>query len=224
MARSYLSSGQSIAQRENRVRNARRRKSYSSLNDQLLAETTAICTEKKLNSKRGKYAITHAAHYTLQYITPGGPFGWRCWRAPDDRTSPLSTFALNVELGLALLLCPNGTALYSIDAICTGWLWCVDRTPPTPIPTKNNAASNTAIAPSLRGGLSLRICLSKSSWSRRSIFEVPIFVPLRKFILKFPQPTYIRPRHDGLRPNPARLLDLSRRKTRGAIIELIIHL
>jgi len=68
MARSYLSSGQWIAQRENRVRNARRRKSYSSLNDQLLAETTAICTEKKLNSKRGKYAITHAAHYTLHQV------------------------------------------------------------------------------------------------------------------------------------------------------------
>jgi hypothetical protein len=42
------------------------------------------------------------------------------------------------------------------------------------MPTKNIAASITAITPSFRGGLSLRICLSKSSWSRRFIFEVPI--------------------------------------------------
>src|SRR6266436_6584913 len=42
------------------------------------------------------------------------------------------------------------------------------------MPTKNIAASITAITPSFQGGLSLRICLSKSSWSRRFIFEVPI--------------------------------------------------
>jgi hypothetical protein len=41
------------------------------------------------------------------------------------------------------------------------------------MPTKNIAASNTAIMPSFRGGLSLRICLSKSSWSRRSILRSP---------------------------------------------------
>jgi hypothetical protein len=44
------------------------------------------------------------------------------------------------------------------------------------MPTKNVAASNTAITPSFCGGLSLRICLSKSSWSRWSILEVPIIL------------------------------------------------
>ena len=49
------------------------------------------------------------------------------------------------------------------------------------MPTKNIAAASiTAIAPSFRGGTSLRICLSKSSWSRRSIFEVPIFVHAKR--------------------------------------------
>src|SRR5215469_14683284 len=47
------------------------------------------------------------------------------------------------------------------------------------MPTKNIPASNTAIAPSFRGGLSLCICLSKSSWSRRSIFTSP-FLSERK--------------------------------------------
>ena len=69
---------------------------------------------------------------------------------------------------------------YSIDAICIGSLWCADRTLPRAMPTKNIAAASiTAIAPSFCGGTSLRICLSKSSWSRRSIFEVPIFVSMR---------------------------------------------
>jgi hypothetical protein len=58
MARGYLPSGQWIAERENSSRNAQRRRSYRLLNDQFLAETTAIRAEKKLNSKRGKYAIT----------------------------------------------------------------------------------------------------------------------------------------------------------------------
>jgi hypothetical protein len=44
------------------------------------------------------------------------------------------------------------------------------------MPTKNIAASITAITPSFRGGENLRICLSNSSWSRLSIFAVPIFV------------------------------------------------
>ena len=34
---------------------------------------------------------------------------------------------------------------YSIDAICMGSLLCSDRTPPRVMPTKNIAASNTAI-------------------------------------------------------------------------------
>jgi hypothetical protein len=46
MARGYLSSGQWIAERENSSRNARKRRIYSSLNDQFLAETPAIRTEK----------------------------------------------------------------------------------------------------------------------------------------------------------------------------------
>jgi hypothetical protein len=41
------------------------------------------------------------------------------------------------------------------------------------MPTKNIAASIIAITPSFRGGVSLRICLSKSSWSRRSILMSP---------------------------------------------------
>jgi hypothetical protein len=68
-------------------------------------------------------------------------------------------------------------ARYSNDAICVGALWWGDRTLPSVIPTKNITASITAIAPSFRGGLSLRICLSKSSSSRWFILEVPIFVP-----------------------------------------------
>jgi hypothetical protein len=44
------------------------------------------------------------------------------------------------------------------------------------MPTKNIAASITAITPSFRDGERLRICLSKSSWSYRFIFAVPIFV------------------------------------------------
>ena len=62
---------------------------------------------------------------------------------------------------------------YSIDAICMGSLSCAESTPPRAIPTKNIAANITAIAPSFRGGLSLPICLSKSSWSRRSILMSP---------------------------------------------------
>jgi len=65
--------------------------------------------------------------------------------------------------------------LYSTNAICIGSLWCADRTLPRVMPTTNIAASNTAIAPSFRGGLSLPTCLSKSSWSYRFIFEVPNF-------------------------------------------------
>ncbi len=55
-----------------------------------------------------------------------------------------------------------------------------DRTLPRVIPTKNIAASNTTITPSFRGGLSLRICLSKSSWSYRSILMVPNFVRAKR--------------------------------------------
>jgi hypothetical protein len=76
----------------------------------------------------------------------------------------------------ALLLRAKRHSPYSIDAICIGALWGADRTPPIAMPTKNIAASITAITPSFGGGPSRRICLSKSSWSRRSIFEVPIFV------------------------------------------------
>ena len=41
------------------------------------------------------------------------------------------------------------------------------------MPSKNIAASIIAIMPSFRGGVSLRICLSKSSQSRRSILRSP---------------------------------------------------
>jgi hypothetical protein len=44
------------------------------------------------------------------------------------------------------------------------------------MPTKNVAAIIRAITPSFCGGDSLLICLSKSSWSYRFIFAVPIFV------------------------------------------------
>jgi hypothetical protein len=70
--------------------------------------------------------------------------------------------------------------LYSIDAICVGSLWCGNTTPPMATPTKNIAASITPITPSFRGALSLRICLSKSSSSRRSIFTSPIFVDAKR--------------------------------------------
>jgi hypothetical protein len=63
--------------------------------------------------------------------------------------------------------------LYSIDAICAGSVSCSDSTPPRVMPTKNITASNIAIAPSFRGALSPRNCLSKSSWSCRSIFASP---------------------------------------------------
>src|SRR6516164_7877733 len=59
-----------------------------------------------------------------------------------------------------------GSSVYPrepIVAICIGSLWCTDRRLPTVIPIKNIAATITAIAPSFRGGVSLRICLSKSS-------------------------------------------------------------
>ena len=62
---------------------------------------------------------------------------------------------------------------YSTDAICIGSLWCADRVLPRVMPTKNIAASNTTITPSFRGGVSIRICLSKSSWSCRSILMSP---------------------------------------------------
>ena len=61
--------------------------------------------------------------------------------------------------------------LYSIDAICVGSLWCGNTTPPMATPTKNIAASITTITPSFRGALSIRICLSKSSFSRRSFYR-----------------------------------------------------
>jgi len=54
-----------------------------------------------------------------------------------------------------------------------GSLLSGDRALPKAMPTKNIATSITAITPSFRGGESLRICLSKSSWSRRSIFTSP---------------------------------------------------
>jgi hypothetical protein len=72
------------------------------------------------------------------------------------------------------------TGLYSIDAICVGSLWCGNTTPPMATPTKNIAASITTITPSFRGALSLRICLSKSSFSRRSIFTSPIFIDAKR--------------------------------------------
>jgi hypothetical protein len=65
--------------------------------------------------------------------------------------------------------CAVATSGYSIDAICAGSVSCSDSTPPRVIPTKNITASNTAIAPPFRGALSVRICLSESSWSCRSI-------------------------------------------------------
>jgi hypothetical protein len=68
---------------------------------------------------------------------------------------------------------PYSFSPYSIDAICMGSLSCAESTPPRAIPTKNIAANITAIAPSFRGGLSLPICLSKSSWSVRSILMSP---------------------------------------------------
>ena len=87
---------------------------------------------------------------------------------------PLRHVVLKTEPDLEVAL---RHAAYSIDAICVGSLSCGDRTLPSVIPTKNITASITPISPSFRGGLSLRICLSKSSSSRRFILEVPIFVP-----------------------------------------------
>jgi len=49
----------------------------------------------------------------------------------------------------------------SIDAICVGA--CGDRTLPSVMPNKNITASIAAITPPFLGGVSLRICLSKSS-------------------------------------------------------------
>jgi hypothetical protein len=85
----------------------------------------------------------------------------------------------SVFIANALILV-NAEAPYSIDAICVGSLWGSDRTPPMATPTKNIAASNTAITPPFRGGVSLRICLSKSSRSCWSIFDVPIFVRAKR--------------------------------------------
>jgi hypothetical protein len=50
MAPGYLYSGR-IADRENNSRNIRIRRNYGSLDHKLLAETTAIPAEKRLNSK-----------------------------------------------------------------------------------------------------------------------------------------------------------------------------
>jgi hypothetical protein len=68
-----------------------------------------------------------------------------------------------------------------IDAICVGALCCGDRTLPSDMPTKNITASKTAITPSFVGGVSLRICLFKSSWSYWFIFAVPIFVHRKRY-------------------------------------------
>jgi hypothetical protein len=74
---------------------------------------------------------------------------------------------LALHLALALLRRTNPTAVYSTQAICICSLWCGDKTPPTAMPTKNIAASNTAITPPFSGGKSLRICLSKSYGGRQ---------------------------------------------------------
>ena len=74
--------------------------------------------------------------------------------------------------------CSSG--LYSIDAICVSSVWCGNTTPPMAMPTKNIAASITAITPSFRGAVSLPICLSKSSRSYRSIFTSPFFVNAKR--------------------------------------------
>ena len=77
------------------------------------------------------------------------------------------------------LCTPIGVAPYSIDVICACLVSCSDSTPPRVTPTKNITANNTAITPSFRGALSLRICLSKSSRSCRSIFYVTNFCRCR---------------------------------------------
>jgi hypothetical protein len=48
------------------------------------------------------------------------------------------------------------------------------------MPTKNIAASNTAITPSFRGGPSLRICLSKKFLVASVHFDVPNFVRAKR--------------------------------------------
>jgi len=56
---------------------------------------------------------------------------------------------------------PYSIDAISIDAICVGA--CGDKTLPSVMPNKNITASIAAITPLFLGGVSLRICLSKSS-------------------------------------------------------------
>src|SRR5262249_48369610 len=64
---------------------------------------------------------------------------------------------------LVVICQPYSIDANCVDAICVGALWCGVRTLPSVMPTKNIVASITAITPSLLGGVSLRICFSKSS-------------------------------------------------------------
>jgi hypothetical protein len=64
-------------------------------------------------------------------------------------------------------------AAVSCEAICISFPWCANRTAPMPRPARNMMVSPTAIMPLFRGGsLTPHNCLSKSFWSRRSIFKV----------------------------------------------------
>ena len=69
---------------------------------------------------------------------------------------------------------PVGTEIVagaSFDAIRIGSLLCAIRMLPRVMPAKNAAMSIKIIVPSFRGGLAARNCLSKSFWSRWSIFD-----------------------------------------------------
>jgi hypothetical protein len=99
-----------------------------------------------------------------------------CAKRPGTAALSLHPPAPDASSAQRELLLAVATSGYSIDAICAGSVSCSDSTPPRVIPTKNITASSKAIAPSFRGALSVRICLSKSSRSCWSIFMSPIFV------------------------------------------------